>query len=182
MRSAIVCLASLGLACFALAQPKGAPTTVVGDLKQSYDQIKGLLTRAAADMPESGYGFQPTPEEMTFGKWVAHVADAQGAICGAASGAAKQLGAGSKTTKPDLQAVLKESFAVCDTAYEGTTEANMNDSVSMFGRPAPRLAALYGNIAHDNECYGSMAVYLRLNKLVPPSSQGRGGQGKGKGK
>jgi hypothetical protein len=40
---------------------------------------------------------------------------------------------------------------------------------------------LWFNVAHNEECYGSMAVYMRLQKLVPPSSQARGGGG-GKGK
>ena len=39
--------------------------------------------------------------------------------------------------------------------------------------PTPRLAALAGNVAHDNECYGSIAVYLRLKGIVPPSSEPR---------
>ena len=34
-----------------------------------------------------------------------------------------------------------------------------------------RLAALAGNVEHDNECYGSIAVYLRLKGVVPPSSE-----------
>jgi len=46
--------------------------------------------------------------------------------------------------------------------------------------PAARVW-LWFNVAHNEECYGSMAVYLRLQKLVPPSSQARGGGG-GKGK
>jgi hypothetical protein len=33
---------------------------------------------------------------------------------------------------------------------------------------------LAGNIAHDNECYGSMAVYLRLKGIVPPSTEAMG--------
>jgi hypothetical protein len=36
-----------------------------------------------------------------------------------------------------------------------------------------RLAALAGNVVHDNECYGSIAVYLRLKGIVPPSSEPR---------
>ena len=85
----------------------------------------------------------------------------------------KQLGAGSKTTKADLVAALKESFEMCDAAYDGITEANMNDPIQSFRGPdSAAVAALWFNVAHDEECYGSMAVYLRLQKLVPPSSQG----------
>jgi len=59
--------------------------------------------------------------------------------------------------------------------HDTASDANMNDPIQGFRGPSPRLASLYGNLIHDNECYGSMAVYLRLQKLVPPSSQGRGG-------
>jgi hypothetical protein len=177
-RFAIVALAVS--ACALYAQPKGGPRTQVDDLKQSYNQIKNLLTRAADDMPEAGYSFQPTPEERGFGGWVAHVADAQAGGCGRASGNAQNLGAAQMTSKADLVAALKKSFELCDAVYEGTTDANANDPVQGFGGTVPRISSLYGNIAHDQECYGSMAVYLRLQKLVPPSSQGRGG-GRGKG-
>ena len=84
------------------------------------------------------------------------------------------------TSKADLVAALKKSFDICDAVYEGTPDASANDPVQGFGGTVPRISSLYGNIAHDQECYGSMAVYLRLQKLVPPSSQGRGG-GRGKG-
>ena len=33
---------------------------------------------------------------------------------------------------------------------------------------------------HDNEMYGTLAVYLRAKSKVPPSSAGRGGMGKKK--
>jgi len=71
---------------------------------------------------------------------------------------------------------------MCDAAYDGTTAANGNDNVQTFRGPRPRVSWLWFNVAHNEECYGSMSVYLRLQKLVPPSSQGRGGAGKGKAK
>ena len=36
-----------------------------------------------------------------------------------------------------------------------------------------KLAALWGIVAHDNEVYGAMGVYMRLKGVVPPSSEGR---------
>jgi hypothetical protein len=184
MNRYIVLMASAALACSLQAQPKGggAPVDLVGDLNQFYNDIKSNLTRAAENMPEVGYSFQPTKEEMTFGQWVAHVADTQATVCGIVIGNTKPLGARSKTTKAELQAALKESFDMCDAAYAGTTMANHLDTLNTFIGMRPRASWLYFNITHDNECYGNMAVYLRLQSLVPPSSQGRGGGGKGKGK
>ena len=180
-RFAIAALAAIS-SCALYAQPKGGPRTMTDDVKQSYNQMKTLLTRAADEMPDAGYSFQPTPEERNFGAWVAHVADAQANSCGRVSGNAQNLGAAQMTSKADLVGALKKSFDACDPVYEGTTDANANEPVQSFGGTVPRVSALYGNIAHDQECYGSMAVYLRLQKLVPPSSQGRGGFGGGKGK
>ena len=179
-----VAIFALAGACSVQAQPKGggAPLDLVGDLKQNYTAGKTKIMAAADEMPEAGYGFQPVPEERNFGQWVGHVADLQAQFCGGVTGDNKPLGAAAMTTKADLVTALKVSFDMCDAAYDGTTAANANDMVQTFRGPRPRVSWLWFNVAHNEECYGSMAVYLRLQKLVPPSSQGRGGAGKGKGK
>jgi uncharacterized damage-inducible protein DinB len=148
-----------------------APVTMSAAVKQQYEGIKRNILAAADKMPEDGYGFQPVKEERNFGAWVAHVADAQTGICSGIAGAPKKINAGSMTSKADLVAALKQSFQTCDAVYDGLTDANATDSVPFFRGQQPRLTALYGNIAHDNECYGSMAVYLRLKGVVPPSSE-----------
>jgi hypothetical protein len=183
MRYSWLTLAMAG-ACFVQAQPKGggAPLDLVGDLKANYTAGKTKIIAAANEMPDAGYAFHPSPEERNFGGWVAHVADLQAQFCGGITGDTKQLGAAAKTSKADLVAALKTSFDMCDAAYDGTTAANANDMVQTFRGPRPRVSWLWFNVAHNEECYGSMAVYLRMQKLVPPSSQGRGGAGKGKAK
>ena len=157
-----------------------APTTLSADLKAQYATIKDQITKAADKMPEDGYAFQPTAPERNFGGWVAHVADSEVRICSAIAGTTKNINAGAKTSKADLVAALKEAFDTCDPVYNGITEANLNDPISM-GRGGPRTRAgiIVADIAHSNECYGTMAVYLRLKELVPPSSEGRGGRGRG---
>ena len=96
--------------------------------------------------------------------------------CATAAGETKSSGGveKNKTSKADLVAALKDSFDTCDAAYAALSEANANEPVQSFRGPMPRLAALAGNVVHDNECYGSMAVYLRLKGIVPPSSERMG--------
>jgi hypothetical protein len=150
-------------------------------LKQQYNNVKNNIMAAADKMAEADYSFQPTMPERNFGGWVAHVADAQMNTCSRVAGSPKQLGAASKTSKADLVAALKESFDACDAVYDGTTDANAGDPIQGgFGGPTTRLASLWGNISHDQECYGTMAVYLRLKNIVPPSTEamGRGRGGK----
>jgi uncharacterized damage-inducible protein DinB len=168
----------LALAASALQAQTAAPTPLAADLKNQYTAVKNLITAAAAKMPDDGYAFQPTAPERNFGGWVAHVADSEMRICSTISGAVKSIDAASKTTKADLVAALKQGFDACDAVYDSTTDANLNDATSMGrGGPRTRAALLVADIAHSNECYGTMAVYLRLKELVPPSSEGRGGRG-----
>lgn len=152
-----------------------AQNPLSSDLKNSYNGIKNTLLKAADEMSEADYSFKATPAERTYGAMVGHIADVQMALCGNAQGEQKMGDAEkTKTSKADLVAVLKASFDYCDAAYDGMTDADAAKMVTMFGpRKATKLAVLNFNIAHDNEMYGQMVVYLRLKGLVPPSSQGR---------
>ena len=156
---------------------------VVNDLKRNWTGLKGNLQKAAEDMPEDGYSFVPGPGARNFGAWVGHVADAQAAMCGAATGTQKQLNAErGKTSKADLVAAMKESIEMCDAAFNGVTSANYMEPVQSFMGAVPRVSLLYGLFGHSQEGYGAMSVYLRSKSLVPPSTAGRGGGAKGKGK
>jgi hypothetical protein len=42
----------------------------------------------------------------------------------------------------------------------------------MFGMKTTRLGALVLNATHNGEHYGNLVTYLRINGMVPPSSQG----------
>ena len=140
-------------------------------IQQSYNRIKNNFMAAAEAMPEEDYGFQPVKEERTFGGWVAHIADAQMGSCSQIAGARKTINAASMTSKADLVAALKQSFDACDAVYSALTDANAGDPAPSFRGSQPRLVALANTVAHDNEAYGSMAVYMRLKGIVPPSSE-----------
>ena len=157
------------------------PDAMVADLQRSWQGIKANIQAAADQMPEDGYALKPTPDVRNFGAWVGHVADAQIGTCSGIAGQRQNLGAeNGATTKAALLEALKKSFDSCDAVYMATTSANMNEGVQGFGGMTPRGASLYGNIAHSQECYGAMAVYLRLKTIVPPSTARRG-MGKKKG-
>jgi uncharacterized damage-inducible protein DinB len=169
-RYAAVLVGILGLFASPLFAQTQTPSTADA-IRQYYNAVKNNLLKAADKMPDDGYNFKPTPEERSFGGWIAHVADAQTAGCSRALGTPKTPSAGSKTTKADLVAALKDSFDTCDAAYTALTDANASETVESYRGPTTRLAALAGNVAHDNECYGAIAVYLRLKGIVPPSSE-----------
>jgi uncharacterized damage-inducible protein DinB len=152
-----------------------AQNPLSADLKNSYSGIKGTLIKAADEMSDADYSFKASPPERTYAAIVGHIADVQLALCGNANGEQKMGDAEkTKTTKADLVAALKASFDYCDGVYGSLTDADAATKVTMFGpNKATKLAVLNFNIAHDNEMYGQMVVYLRIKGLVPPSSQRR---------
>jgi hypothetical protein len=157
--------------------PAQTSNPLSAEVKWMYGTIKNNLLRLAEKMPAESYGFRPTPEVETFGRRIAHIADANMNICTGLSGQRKPLGAASKTSKAELVAALKESFAYCDGVFDSLTDATAREMVSSrLGGPFPpeptrsRLATLYNLVRHSNEMYGYMAVYLRLKGIVPPTS------------
>jgi hypothetical protein len=157
--------------------PAQAPNPLSAEVKWTYTSIKNNLMKLAEKMPAEDYSFRPTMEVETFGRRVAHIADANMNVCTGLNGERKPLGAASKTSKAELVAALKESFAYCDRVFDALTDATAKETVSSrLGGPFPpeptrsRLATLYNLVRHSNEMYGYMAVYLRLKGIVPPTS------------
>jgi uncharacterized damage-inducible protein DinB len=153
------------------AQPQ-APSAAAS-VKSAYARIKTNFIKAAEKMPEDKYGYKPVDALETFGQRVAHIADPQLMSCTAMTGERKMGNAKSKTSKADLVAAIKESFDACDKAFDAVTDANAMEPVALGRGQQPRIAALYGLVVHANEVYGAMGVYMRLNGIVPPSSEGR---------
>src|SRR5579862_845131 len=71
---------------------------ISSEMKRAYETVKNNLIGAAITMPATIYSFAPVPEEMTFSKWVAHVADAQTAVCSALTGQPARGGPATKTS------------------------------------------------------------------------------------
>jgi hypothetical protein len=141
-------------------------------VKQNYTNIKNTLLKGAEKMPDADYTYKPAPESRTYGAVVTHIAAVQGAICASAKGEDKKFD-DSKTGKADAVALMKSAFEYCDSIYDGLTDINGLEMGKMFGRDMAKFSILNFGVIHDNEMYGTMAVYLRARGIVPPSSEPR---------
>jgi uncharacterized damage-inducible protein DinB len=159
-----------------LAQAKpGAPDATIASVKGVHDTVKGYITKAAAQVPEAMYKYQPTKEVRTMGQLFGHIANASRMFCGAASdmkstatGDAEKL-----ATKAELQKALADAFTECDHAFSMITAANANEGITLLGQPHTRVGGMALNNAHNFEHYGNIVTYMRLKGLVPPSSAPR---------
>ncbi len=165
---------TIAISLVATAPVFAQSTTLSAAVKQNYNGVKNNILRGAEKMPEADYSFKPAPESRTFGEVVTHIATVQAALCGSAKGEDKKIDV-SKTDKASAVAALKASIEYCDPIYDALNDTNGLEMGKMFGRDMPKFSILNFNVVHDNEMYGTMAVYLRAKGQVPPSSEGRGG-------
>jgi uncharacterized damage-inducible protein DinB len=137
--------------------------------------IIGNLNQAAEELSDSMYTYRPTPDVRSFGELFAHIAGSQKMYCAMALGD-KVPGEGdveeAAKSKGAIVAALKESNVYCERAYSQADE-KLKPPVDIFGQQHPRFYALIANASHDGEHYGNIVTYMRLNKMVPPSSRPR---------
>ena len=180
MRRVEVLLGALVVAlCSTSAVPtvaQGSDDATIASVKTTYEVVKGYITKAAAQVPDATYKYQPTKEVRTMGQLFGHIANANGMICGTASGMKPAASADAEklATKAEIQKALAASFAACDHAFSMINPANANEPVKLFGMAHTRIGAMAFNNAHDFEHYGNIVTYMRMNGMVPPSSGGGG--------
>ena len=125
-------------------------------------------------MPAESYSFKPTPEVRTFARVVNHITEAQLHSCGAFNGTAMTALPKVPEETADKAAIvqaLQASFAACDQAFNAATDATLTEMVTMGPNKRSRVGLLWGTVSHDNEQYATLALYMRLKGLVPPSSE-----------
>jgi uncharacterized damage-inducible protein DinB len=149
--------------------------TLSGNAVRGYQNIERNLLEAAEKMPEADYAFKPTPEVRPFGQLVAHVALSQFATCASLKGdtAAPHKDEKEETArgKSELVALFKESTAYCDPVLTALKDEDMPVLTKSGQNQAAKGLFLIGTVSHGNEMYGTMAVYLRLKGIVPPSTE-----------
>ncbi|MBM3811704.1 MAG: DinB family protein [Acidimicrobiia bacterium] len=150
------------------------------EAQQSWARTKNNILGAANKMPEDKYDYKPAPESQSFRDLVAHTADSAMGACSGFSGERKSAGAAQMTAKADLITALTAAMTECDNAYASLTDAKATEMIAGRGGQRSRLGTLYGNTIHIEHEYAQMAVHLRANGVVPPSSEGRMGGGGGK--
>jgi uncharacterized damage-inducible protein DinB len=155
-----------------LAAPQASPAEIYAKLFSGQEEE---VVSAAEAMPADKYNFKPTKGTFegvrTFAQQVTHIAASQyyyfgnfGVQGGVDSDAIDKL-----TKKDDIVKALKDSYAFAHQAIETITAEN---AFQQFGDHKTTRAGLATTaLAHTNDHYGQMVVYLRMNGVTPPASR-----------
>ena len=155
-----------------------APTSqVLVQLRADWQAQKDTMMKIADAMPEAKFGYKSTPPQRNYGEQIMHVALANVDLLKTLGGKAAPptFTAESARTKADILKALADSYdygtALLDEQTEATVLQPVNNPPSFLG-PASRARIVWTLLAHTMDIYGQMAVYLRLNGIVPPASRG----------
>jgi uncharacterized damage-inducible protein DinB len=184
---ALVLLMSVGAASAqAPAQTAAAPAKApsVGQvLDRQLANLEREFVPAAEALAEDKFSFAPAQGEFkgvkTFALQVRHVAAANYLFAAGILGEKPPMDLGGDDgpdtlkTKADIVRFLKESFTYAHKAFAGITDANATALIpSPWGQgTTSRLGLASLTVAHGFDHYGQMAVYLRMNGIIPPASR-----------
>ena len=169
-----VCVATLAVALspsFIVAQ-QSAP--VAKAFRDNASEVGKHLMAAAEMVPVSKYSFKPTPAQMSFGDILVHLAQGNDFLCGTIGGMkAPARGKIAATDSKDaLIDRLKETFQFCDKALAGLDDSKLDEQLPMFGgKMMSRAAVEILTVADWADHYSQVAIYMRLNGLLPPTAK-----------
>jgi uncharacterized damage-inducible protein DinB len=141
---------------------------IVTDWQRTAQQIIAIADR----MPEDKWGYKSTAAQRSYGEQVMHIVQTDLRFVAALGGKTPAPTIDLKAaTKPDTMAALRASFAYGEAVLKEFSDQQWLERINgMFMGPSTRLRVIYFDIGHSQDIYGQMAVYLRLNGLVPPAS------------
>jgi uncharacterized damage-inducible protein DinB len=148
--------------------------TVAGDMLKDWQQQKMLMVGIADAMPEDKFTYKSTPAQRDYGQQVMHVVQVNQGLLGTLGGKTLAPTINLKaTSKADIMQALRQSYDYGEALFKEFNDAAWVQSIMgpRFMGQATRLRI--GNFAmtHAMDIYGQMAVYLRLNGIVPPASR-----------
>ena len=152
-----------------------ASATILGDLLKDWERQKETMMRIADAMPEDKFGYKSTPPQRSYGEQVMHIATVNVDVLKWIGGQtpAPSFTAESAKTKADMLKAMADSYDYGTALLKEQTDTTITQTIDgRFLGPSTRARVFWFLLGHSMDIYGQMAVYLRLNGIVPPASRG----------
>jgi uncharacterized damage-inducible protein DinB len=136
-------------------------------------EAKNLIA-AAETIPADKYSYKPTPAQMSFGDIVVHLSQGNDYFCGEIAGAKAPTRSKvtSASSKAELVARLKETFAFCGTSLATLDDSKLSEELPFFGgRKMSRAGVMTVATGDWADHYSQSAIYMRLNGMLPPTAK-----------
>ncbi|HVA57070.1 MAG: DinB family protein [Gemmatimonadaceae bacterium] len=191
MKTPSVAVLALALAAGLGAQQPAAPANPITAAFRG--RITGLsrnVVQAFDSIPESRFGYKPTPAQLTIGYIAQHVAEDNYLFCNAFGDLKATIPDDERTTpdsvkagwpKEKLMTQLRASFEFCGRALDQVTDASLAGETTLtYGgrsRSVSRAAMVLGHALDLADHYSQLANYMRLNGILPPTALPRPARG-----
>jgi uncharacterized damage-inducible protein DinB len=150
-----------------------ACTNLACDVQADWARSAQVLIATAEAMPEDKWDYKATPAQRSFGQHVMHIVQVDSKLFSGlgAKTPAPQINMGA-TSKADVIAALKQSMSRGEAIIKEFDDQGLLERVpGMFlGASASRVRIINFSMAHTQDVYGQLVVYLRLNGVIPPAS------------
>ena len=165
----------------AAAQQDDVPKNIADSVGGALHWTEGQFLGVAEAMPESKYDFVPSAGEFkgvrSFAEQVKHVACSNFAFFNEIEGKTppehcEKGGPAAAKTKAELVKYLRDSFDYGDRVLATINAQNALARVEgPYAGPNTRLGIAVAAVWHIADHYGQIVEYLRMNGIVPPSTQ-----------
>lgn len=175
MKQLVRMLGLIGLVLVVTALESSAQAlSIQGEMMKDWNNLKGTMDKIAAAMPEDKFSFKATPAQRDYGQQILHVAQVNFKILQAVGAKAPAPAIDLKaTTKAGIIKAMDDSFDYGIAILKEQNDQTIIEGAAMppgFMGPSSKARIFTFLIGHTWDIYGQMAVYLRLNELVPPAS------------
>jgi DinB superfamily len=163
----------------ASAPPAPAATAPIANpiasgLRDAYPNRSKNTIAAVEAMPADKFDYKPSADQITFSHLVAHMIEANYALCSnAASVPAPKVDKSNDTDgKVKLVAALKASFDFCGEALTKMDDSHLGEmTAGPNGQQLSRARFALGIASNWADHYAEAAMYLRLNGILPPTAK-----------
>jgi len=144
-----------------------ADDATVQILRKHIQTSRDFTIEVAKQMPEDQYNFKLTPEQMSFGEQMVHIANANGFFFGKMTGQKGPAADSKKVTKASAIAALQASYDFALAELAKTKDAKLGEMVDTGDGKMTLLEGVMLLIDHSTNHRASAEMYLRTKGIKP---------------
>jgi uncharacterized damage-inducible protein DinB len=177
MRAPIVAILFLAIALPAVAKQQAAAPRLTGfraEFIADLDEVQDKIEKLAAAVPAAKYAWRPAAGIRSVSEVYMHIAGGNyflATFVGQQPPADMPKDLENIADKPAVLAELKKSFDHVRRVIANESDADLEKSVNMFGKPATHRYVFTTMLNHLHEHLGQSIAYARMNGVAPPWSR-----------